>query len=109
MNACPGAGFVHACEWNPAAQQALSKNLEANGVSARCLMLPGDCRLHAPKVSHHLILVSMVYLLISQFLGVMQSVVCFQQHGLAVNYTAPSTPGQFFSSTVHLEAVAGRV
>ncbi|XP_059202480.1 tRNA wybutosine-synthesizing protein 2 homolog isoform X2 [Centropristis striata] len=37
-----GAGYVHACEWNPAAVEALQKNLVANGVSDRCTIHRGD-------------------------------------------------------------------
>ncbi|XP_013859826.1 tRNA wybutosine-synthesizing protein 2 homolog, partial [Austrofundulus limnaeus] len=38
------AAHVHACEWNPAAVAALQRNLEANGVSDRCTVHPGDNR-----------------------------------------------------------------
>ncbi|KAM9740522.1 tRNA wybutosine-synthesizing protein 2 homolog [Menidia menidia] len=38
------ASHVHACEWNPAAVQALQKNLQANGVSDRCTVHQGDNR-----------------------------------------------------------------
>ena len=50
-----GARHVHACEWNPAALEALQRNLDLNGVADRCTILPGDCRVHAPKVSHLLL------------------------------------------------------
>ncbi|XP_049898083.1 tRNA wybutosine-synthesizing protein 2 homolog [Epinephelus moara] len=39
-----GASHVHACEWNPAAVEALQKNLMANGVSDRCIVHQGDNR-----------------------------------------------------------------
>ncbi|XP_049440959.1 tRNA wybutosine-synthesizing protein 2 homolog [Epinephelus fuscoguttatus] len=39
-----GASHVHACEWNPAAVEALQKNLMANGVSHRCTVHQGDNR-----------------------------------------------------------------
>lgn len=45
-----GAKHVHACEWNPAALEALHRNVHLNGVADRCTILPGDCRAHAPKV-----------------------------------------------------------
>ncbi|KAK9803237.1 hypothetical protein WJX73_008212 [Symbiochloris irregularis] len=52
-----GASFVHACEWNPAAQAALQKGLTANGVNGRCRVLAGDCRELAPKgVAHRVLL-----------------------------------------------------
>lgn len=38
------AGHVHACEWNPAAVEALKKNLRSNGVSDRCSVHQGDNR-----------------------------------------------------------------
>ena len=40
-----GAKMVYACEWNPSAIEALEKNLEANNVSDRCIILEGDNRL----------------------------------------------------------------
>ncbi|XP_054985570.1 tRNA wybutosine-synthesizing protein 2 homolog [Sorex araneus] len=39
-----GASFVHACEWNPHAVAALSRNLELNGVADRCQIHFGDNR-----------------------------------------------------------------
>ncbi|XP_075752859.1 tRNA wybutosine-synthesizing protein 2 homolog isoform X2 [Pelodiscus sinensis] len=39
-----GAAFVHACEWNPHAVEALRRNLELNGVQDRCQIHPGDNR-----------------------------------------------------------------
>ncbi|XP_067404503.1 tRNA wybutosine-synthesizing protein 2 homolog [Emydura macquarii macquarii] len=39
-----GAAFVHACEWNPDAVEALRKNLEMNGVQDRCQIHQGDNR-----------------------------------------------------------------
>ncbi|XP_037765317.1 tRNA wybutosine-synthesizing protein 2 homolog isoform X1 [Chelonia mydas] len=39
-----GAAFVHACEWNPHAVEALRKNLELNGVQDRCQIHQGDNR-----------------------------------------------------------------
>ncbi|KAK9861886.1 hypothetical protein WJX84_010417 [Apatococcus fuscideae] len=44
-----GARHVHACEWNPRAVEALRRNLQLNQVEDRCTVLPGDCRLNAPK------------------------------------------------------------
>ncbi|XP_044283188.1 tRNA wybutosine-synthesizing protein 2 homolog [Varanus komodoensis] len=37
-----GAAFVHACEWNPHAAEALRKNLQLNGVADRCQVHQGD-------------------------------------------------------------------
>ena len=42
--------MVYACEWNPHAIEALRRNLEANGVASRCVVLEGDNRATAPKV-----------------------------------------------------------
>ncbi|NWW72511.1 TYW2 protein, partial [Climacteris rufus] len=39
-----GAAFVHACEWNTHAVEALHRTLVLNGVQDRCLIHPGDCR-----------------------------------------------------------------
>uniref|UniRef100_A0A8C3RN36 tRNA wybutosine-synthesizing protein 2 homolog n=1 Tax=Chelydra serpentina TaxID=8475 RepID=A0A8C3RN36_CHESE len=39
-----GAAFVHACDWNPHAVEALRKNLELNGVQDRCQIHQGDNR-----------------------------------------------------------------
>ena len=39
-----GAAFVHACEWNPHAVDALRNNLEINGVADRCQIHFGDNR-----------------------------------------------------------------
>ncbi|XP_019376907.1 PREDICTED: tRNA wybutosine-synthesizing protein 2 homolog [Gavialis gangeticus] len=39
-----GVAFVHACEWNPHAVEALRRNLELNGVRDRCWIHPGDNR-----------------------------------------------------------------
>ncbi|OAY25926.1 hypothetical protein MANES_16G007200v8 [Manihot esculenta] len=44
-----GAKLVYACEWNPHAVEALKRNLEANFVSGRCIVLEGDNRIIAPK------------------------------------------------------------
>ncbi|KAM5146575.1 LOW QUALITY PROTEIN: tRNA wybutosine-synthesizing protein 2 homolog [Mantella aurantiaca] len=38
------AAFVHACEWNPHAVEALRRNLEINNVSDRCHVHQGDNR-----------------------------------------------------------------
>ncbi|XP_072287602.1 tRNA wybutosine-synthesizing protein 2 homolog [Pyxicephalus adspersus] len=38
------AAFVHACEWNPHAIEALRKNLELNKVSDKCQIHEGDNR-----------------------------------------------------------------
>ncbi|GJR14349.1 tRNA wybutosine-synthesizing protein 2/3/4 isoform X1 [Tanacetum coccineum] len=43
------ARMVYACEWNPHAIEALRRNLEANGVAGRCVVLEGDNRATAPK------------------------------------------------------------
>ncbi|XP_076923026.1 tRNA wybutosine-synthesizing protein 2/3/4-like isoform X1 [Bidens hawaiensis] len=43
------AKMVYACEWNPHAIEALRRNLEANGVADRCVVLEGDNRVTAPK------------------------------------------------------------
>ncbi|XP_053129871.1 tRNA wybutosine-synthesizing protein 2 homolog isoform X2 [Hemicordylus capensis] len=39
-----GAAFVHACEWNPHAVEALQKNVQRNGLQHRCHVHPGDNR-----------------------------------------------------------------
>ncbi|MGH0172192.1 UNVERIFIED_CONTAM: hypothetical protein FKN15_074696 [Acipenser sinensis] len=39
-----GASFVHACEWNPHAVNALRRNLELNGAAQRCQIHQGDNR-----------------------------------------------------------------
>ncbi|XP_046405744.1 tRNA wybutosine-synthesizing protein 2 homolog isoform X3 [Ischnura elegans] len=39
------AEYVHACEWNPHAVEALRKNLSNNGVSSRCSIHFGDNRM----------------------------------------------------------------
>ncbi|KAM6426862.1 tRNA wybutosine-synthesizing protein 2 homolog [Liasis olivaceus] len=39
-----GAAFVHACEWNPHAVEALQRNLQLNGVEDRCYIHQGDNR-----------------------------------------------------------------
>lgn len=44
-----GASHVHACEWNPAAVEALRKNLQLNGVADRCTVHVGDCRQACPE------------------------------------------------------------
>ena len=44
------AKMVYACEWNPHAIEALRRNLEANSVADRCVVLEGDNRVTAPKV-----------------------------------------------------------
>ncbi|GKV16010.1 hypothetical protein SLEP1_g26722 [Rubroshorea leprosula] len=43
------AKLVYACEWNPHAVEALQRNLKANSVSDRCILLEGDNRVTAPK------------------------------------------------------------
>ncbi|CAN4105808.1 unnamed protein product [Withania somnifera] len=43
------AKLVYACEWNPHAVEALRRNLEANLVADRCVLLEGDNRITAPK------------------------------------------------------------
>ncbi|GFP91985.1 tRNA wybutosine-synthesizing protein 2/3/4, partial [Phtheirospermum japonicum] len=43
------AKMVYACEWNPHAVEALHRNLNANAVSDRCIVLEGDNRVTAPK------------------------------------------------------------
>lgn len=44
------AKTVYACEWNPHAIEALRRNLCANSVADRCIVLEGDNRVTAPKV-----------------------------------------------------------
>ncbi|KAF2304683.1 hypothetical protein GH714_037467 [Hevea brasiliensis] len=44
-----GAKLVYACEWNPHAVEALKRNLEANSVSDRSVVLEGDNRMIAPR------------------------------------------------------------
>ncbi|XP_015283501.1 PREDICTED: tRNA wybutosine-synthesizing protein 2 homolog [Gekko japonicus] len=39
-----GAAFVHACEWNPHAVEAMQQNLQLNGVRHRCRIHQGDNR-----------------------------------------------------------------
>lgn len=46
-----GVRHVYACEWNPAAAEALKQNLHRNGVAERCTVLEGDCTSLAPQVS----------------------------------------------------------
>ncbi|KAL2467137.1 tRNA wybutosine-synthesizing protein 2/3/4 [Abeliophyllum distichum] len=41
--------MVYACEWNPHAVEALHRNLQANSVADRCIILEGDNRVTAPK------------------------------------------------------------
>ncbi|KAL8461431.1 hypothetical protein ACS0TY_032776 [Phlomoides rotata] len=43
------AKMVYACEWNPHAVEALHRNLCANSVADRCVVLEGDNRVTAPK------------------------------------------------------------
>uniref|UniRef100_T1HIG6 tRNA(Phe) (4-demethylwyosine(37)-C(7)) aminocarboxypropyltransferase n=3 Tax=Rhodnius TaxID=13248 RepID=T1HIG6_RHOPR len=43
------AKFVHACEWNLDATEALRRNLELNGVTERCLIYEGDNREVCPR------------------------------------------------------------
>ncbi|XP_073302824.1 tRNA wybutosine-synthesizing protein 2/3/4 [Primulina huaijiensis] len=43
------AKMVYACEWNPHAIEALHRNLLANSVADRCVVLEGDNRVTAPK------------------------------------------------------------
>ena len=44
------AKFIYACEWNPHAIEALQRNVKANSVEDKCLILAGDNRSLAPKV-----------------------------------------------------------
>lgn len=44
------AKLVYACEWNPHALEALRRNLHANSVVDRCVVLEGDNIVTAPKV-----------------------------------------------------------
>eukprot|EP00516_Mucochytrium_quahogii_P006902 CAMPEP_0203744342 /NCGR_PEP_ID=MMETSP0098-20131031/449_1 /ASSEMBLY_ACC=CAM_ASM_000208 /TAXON_ID=96639 /ORGANISM=" , Strain NY0313808BC1" /LENGTH=1459 /DNA_ID=CAMNT_0050631839 /DNA_START=263 /DNA_END=4643 /DNA_ORIENTATION=- len=39
-----GAAWVHACEWNKDALEALRENLKLNNVADSCTVYPGDCR-----------------------------------------------------------------
>ncbi|KAL6197629.1 hypothetical protein ACLB2K_033235 [Fragaria x ananassa] len=43
------AKLVYACEWNPHAVEALRRNVQANSVSDRCIILEGDNRTTAPQ------------------------------------------------------------
>ncbi|GMH05308.1 hypothetical protein Nepgr_007148 [Nepenthes gracilis] len=43
------AKMVYACEWNVYAVEALRRNLQANSVSDRCIVLEGDNRLTTPS------------------------------------------------------------
>ncbi|KAJ4980614.1 hypothetical protein NE237_031451 [Protea cynaroides] len=43
------AKLVYACEWNPHAIEALRRNVEANSLTDRCIILEGDNRAIAPK------------------------------------------------------------
>ncbi|KAL9285717.1 TRNA wybutosine-synthesizing protein/4 [Arabidopsis thaliana] len=43
------ARLVYACEWNPHAIEALRRNVEANSISDRCIILEGDNRITAPN------------------------------------------------------------
>ncbi|XP_010278689.1 PREDICTED: tRNA wybutosine-synthesizing protein 2/3/4 isoform X2 [Nelumbo nucifera] len=43
------AKLVYACEWNPHAVEALRRNVEANSVADRCVILEGDNCVTAPK------------------------------------------------------------
>ncbi|KAL0305933.1 UNVERIFIED_CONTAM: tRNA wybutosine-synthesizing protein 2/3/4 [Sesamum radiatum] len=45
------AKMVYACEWNPHAIEALRRNLEANSVADRCVVLEGDNRVTAKGVA----------------------------------------------------------
>ena len=47
------AKLVYACEWNPHAVEALRRNVQANSVSDRCIILEGDNRTTAPQVWHN--------------------------------------------------------
>lgn len=44
-----GAKLVYACEWNPYAVEALRRNIQANFVGDRCIVLEGDNRINAPR------------------------------------------------------------
>lgn len=39
-----GAARAMACEWNPAAVEALRRNVQLNRLQGRVEVLPGDCR-----------------------------------------------------------------
>ena len=43
------AAHAFACEWNPAAAEALRRNVQRNGVEGRVEVLEGDCREVAPQ------------------------------------------------------------
>ncbi|KAK1279812.1 tRNA wybutosine-synthesizing protein 2/3/4 [Acorus gramineus] len=43
------AKLVYACEWNPHAIEALRRNVQANSVAERCIILEGDNRDTAPR------------------------------------------------------------
>ncbi|KAM7287268.1 tRNA wybutosine-synthesizing protein 2 homolog [Ixodes scapularis] len=43
------ARHVHSCEWNKDAAEALTKNLQLNGVEDRCTIHFGDCRKVCPE------------------------------------------------------------
>lgn len=47
---------MYACEWNPAAVEALELGLQENGVRDKCEIRAGDCRLLAPQVPPSLVL-----------------------------------------------------
>lgn len=49
---------LYACEWNPPSIDALRRNLVLNSIPASsCVILPGDCRVVAPKgVAHRVLL-----------------------------------------------------
>ncbi|KAK6123931.1 hypothetical protein DH2020_042328 [Rehmannia glutinosa] len=47
------AKMVYACEWNPHAVEALQRNLIANAVADRCVVLEGDNRVTAPKTCQY--------------------------------------------------------
>lgn len=44
-----GAKLVHACDWNPAAIEALKRNVKLNKVADKVVIHEGDCRLQAPS------------------------------------------------------------
>ncbi|XP_050367895.1 tRNA wybutosine-synthesizing protein 2/3/4 [Argentina anserina] len=43
------AKLVYACEWNPHAVEALQRNVQANSVADKCIILEGDNRITAPQ------------------------------------------------------------
>ena len=53
--------MLYACEWNPPSIDALRRNLVLNAIPpSRCLVLPGDCRVIAPKGIAHRVLLGLL-------------------------------------------------